>query len=119
MSETKFTPGPWIVGYGNGVTGSGACCHDWRDELKAPVVYAGQGEYHAKNPRPVILISSAGGLVVAHAIPEPDACYGGKNGNVNAQLIAAAPTMADYIHKRAEAGDEEAAQIWRQVNANS
>lgn len=36
----------------------------------------------------------------------------GDNGEANARLIAAAPTMAEYIRKRAEAGDAEAAAIW-------
>lgn len=32
--------------------------------------------------------------------------------DANARLIAAAPTMAAYIQKRAEAGDAEAQAIW-------
>lgn len=35
----------------------------------------------------------------------------------NARLIAAAPTMAAYIKKRADAGDAEAATIWESFNA--
>jgi hypothetical protein len=93
----NFTQGPWIVGYGDGVTGSGACCHGWSEELKQPVVYSGQGEYYANNPRPIILIN-AHGLVVAHVIPEPDACFGGTNGDANAQLIAAAPEMYEALN---------------------
>lgn len=93
MSEPRWTKDPWVVGYGNGVTGSGACCHDWHEEMKTPVVYAGQGEYHAANPRPIILISSADGLVVAHVIPEPNRVFGGVNGAENAHLIASAPDL--------------------------
>jgi hypothetical protein len=35
----------------------------------------------------------------------------------NARLIAAAPTMADYIERKAEAGCKEAASILEQINA--
>ena len=35
----------------------------------------------------------------------------------NAHLIAAAPTMADYVKRRADEGCEEAASIWEQINA--
>jgi hypothetical protein len=97
MSESKPTKGPWHVGYNGGVTGSGACYHEWSERLKSPVVYAGQGEYHAANPRPVILISGAPSgncnLVVAHVIPEPDSYFGGTNGEANAMLIAEAGTV--------------------------
>ncbi len=37
----------------------------------------------------------------------------------NAYLIAAAPTMAEYIKKRADAGDEEAAALWRLANGTA
>ena len=37
----------------------------------------------------------------------------------NARLIAAAPTMGDYIRKRAEAGDSEAQAIWEAINGNA
>lgn len=33
----------------------------------------------------------------------------------NGHLIAAAPTMALYVKKRAEAGDAEAAEIWESI----
>jgi hypothetical protein len=34
----------------------------------------------------------------------------------NARLIAAAPSMAEYIKKRMDAGDGEAAVLWRLAN---
>lgn len=37
----------------------------------------------------------------------------------NARLIAAAPTMADFVRKHADAGDEEALQIMRSIDANA
>lgn len=37
----------------------------------------------------------------------------------NARLIAAAPTMADFVRKHAAAGDEEAIQIMRSIDANA
>jgi hypothetical protein len=108
--STKWTPGPWNIGYNGGVTGSGACCHGWHDALKAPVVYSGQGEYYANNPHRVILISAPSGgsnLVVAHAIPEPDSCFGGVNGDANARLIAAAPELYDACEAIAYESDRE------------
>lgn len=36
----------------------------------------------------------------------------------NGALIAAAPTMADYIESRARAGDEQASKIWESINAD-
>ena len=38
-------------------------------------------------------------------------------GRENARLIAAAPTMHEYIAKRADAGDNEAKQILESINA--
>lgn len=35
----------------------------------------------------------------------------------NAHLIAAAPTMAGYIKRKADEGCKEAAHIWEQINA--
>ena len=40
-----------------------------------------------------------------------------KEGAANARLIAAAPTMHEYIAKRADAGDNEAKQILESINA--
>ncbi len=37
----------------------------------------------------------------------------------NAHLIAAAPAMAEYIRKHAEAGDAEAVVLWRLANGNA
>ena len=37
----------------------------------------------------------------------------------DARLIAAAPCMAVYIQKRADAGDPEAIELWERINANS
>ena len=49
------------------------------------------------------------GYVDAAAVTEAEA---------NARLIAAAPTMAEYVWKRAEAGDAEAVAIWEKINAS-
>ena len=40
-----------------------------------------------------------------------------KEGAANARLMAAAPTMHEYIAKRADAGDNEAKQILESINA--
>lgn len=41
----------------------------------------------------------------------------GPQQEANARLIAAAPTMHEYIAKRADAGDNEAKQILESINA--
>ena len=41
----------------------------------------------------------------------------GQQQEANARLIAAAPTMHEYIAKRADAGDNEAKQIMESINA--
>ena len=41
----------------------------------------------------------------------------GQQQEANARLIAAAPTMHEYIAKRADAGDNEAKQILESINA--
>ena len=40
-----------------------------------------------------------------------------KNGTSNARLIAASPTMYEYLRKRAEDGDVEAKAIMESINA--
>ena len=42
-----------------------------------------------------------------------------ENGEVNARLIAAAPTMAKYIETRAIGGDSDAIAIWEQINGDA
>lgn len=37
----------------------------------------------------------------------------------NAHLIAASPVMAEYIRKRMEDGDTEAAHLWEVLNGNA
>jgi hypothetical protein len=37
----------------------------------------------------------------------------------NARLIAASPTMAEYIQRKADEGDEEAARIMETIHARS
>ena len=44
---------------------------------------------------------------------------GGGITDANARLIAAAPTMADYVQKRAVDGDPEAAQIMEAIRGNA
>lgn len=44
---------------------------------------------------------------------------GNLDNRANARLIAAAPTMASYITKRASAGDAEAQEILENINGNS
>ena len=60
-----------------------------------------------------------GGLIQEVAACGPtmaDEGYGQQQ-EANARLIAAAPTMHEYIAKRADAGDNEAKQILESINA--
>jgi hypothetical protein len=82
MSETKFTPGPWTV-------------------IRYPGASYGlfQVQPFATRQRKRFL--------------GEDTTLGTREeAEANAHLIAAAPTMADYVRRRAEAGDPEAARIW-------
>lgn len=48
-----------------------------------------------------------------------DTSFAGDCWDADAALIAAAPTMADYIATRAEGGDAEAARIMEVIRGNS
>ena len=64
-------------------------------------------------------VDSNDGWQVAQAQQRPEDGRG-KPSSVrlaNARLIAAAPTMADYIKRRADAGDSEADKIVRAIHA--
>lgn len=55
-----------------------------------------------------------------HILPTLAAVHNFPNNMLaNARLIAAAPTMAEYIGKRASDGDVEASKIWEAINASS
>jgi hypothetical protein len=92
MNDTKFTPGPWAVSK-LGMTNQGG--KPIASEEKRVAVADLQTE---------VKRSEAWKAECA----ERDA---------NAQLIAAAPTMAGYIKQKADEGCEEAARIWEQINA--
>jgi len=67
-----------------------------------------------------IIGDNLGGLVgAAHCWPTEVDTGGSDRVRANARLIAAGPTMADYIRKRAEAGDSEALAIWEAINGNA
>lgn len=82
MSKTPWTPGPWIV----------------RDERSVG------GDFLIVRPAP------DGGLIDTLWMARP--CLQGPETEANARLIAASPTMADYIKRKAVAGCPEAQQIW-------
>lgn len=89
---SDFTPGPWML---RTTPTSAGLCHivsaaDWRGAF----IY---GDGIRKG--------------VDDALPKAQQLA------ANARLIAAAPTMHEYIAKRADAGDNEAKQILESINA--
>ena len=89
---SDFTPGPWLL---RTTPTSAGLCHivsaaDWRGAF----IY---GDGIRKG--------------VDDALPKAQELA------ANARLIAAAPTMHEYIAKRADAGDNEAKQILESINA--
>ena len=101
MSEFKHTPGPWTAL----IEGESM----WGSDSHSVVA----GEHFAGIAGVMIECeaSTHGEDGVTHVTQE--------QGIANARLIAAAPTMHDYITKRADAGDHEAKQILESVNAGS
>lgn len=91
MSEQKHTSGPWTVGQLRGNDGS--------HRVMSPIGRIGTVDYRGSSTKRII--SDA-----------PDA-----EGAANAHLIAASPTMFDYISKRAQSGDLEAAEIIKGIYA--
>jgi hypothetical protein len=89
--ETKFTPGPWRMET------------EAEPEDDSPVVYV----CHAATVCDV--------TTICNMLPSRAASV--EQRQANAHLIAAAPTMADYVRRKAEEGCDEAARIWEQINA--
>lgn len=94
MSELKATPGPWL------------------DNLHA-------GEKRDGGRFYVHVLAKAAGIVPIACVPTGVEGHGREEGRANARLIAASPTMAAYIQRKADEGDEEAARIMEAVHAGS
>lgn len=83
MSEQKFTPGPWAVGYGRGVTGPGAA---WQFGLSASTdVLREEAQAKTTIVSAPKAFTGAGG-VIALTCDE-----------ANARLIAAAPDLLEAL----------------------
>lgn len=89
------TPGPWIF-EPHGAYKSDLLGEDW------PVGYIST----ARPPVPIFVL----GEILARPMTEVMA---------NARLIAACPTMFDYIRQKADAGDTDARQIVEAISAKS
>ena len=89
MSAPQFTPGPWKV------------------------------DAKASTYTPPSVAIMANGLIIAEVLAEEDGRSDDPEIIATAHLIAAAPCMAGYIRKRADAGDAEAIELWERINANS
>lgn len=94
MSADKFTPGPWTA------------CFSSYNKIN-------NGFHITASPhgsvRPIVRCTWS--LSDGEAETE--------NLTANAHLIAAAPCMAEYIKRKADSGDEEAAILWRRANGSS
>ncbi len=89
MAETRWTPGPWAINEDDRPGMS------WNREI-----VWGDGENRI--------------CFMAHSGAQAP-----KQDKANAYLIAAAPKMAQYIQKRGDLGDAEAAALWEFINARS
>lgn len=101
----KHTPGPWMV----------EMDANWPFDIKIKpnIVLMGRVAYSSKQNSLEDVRSAVG---FPHDQREEVACLVAEQ-EANAHLIAAAPTMAEYIKRRADDGCEEAACIWEQINA--
>lgn len=100
MMSAKHTPGPWSV------------------------VYYDAGDKDEWNDCPSIEAPEDQDCAVVHWAGFKQRYWTSARGDqrqidANARLIAAAPTMHDYVAKRAAEGCTEAASILEAVNANS
>lgn len=95
MNKTGWTPGPWrVVIDDDGNPLSGRPSVQSSEELDCGIVHwDGFVQEFWRSAR------------------------GDKEILANAHLIAAAPTMAEYIRKQAVKGDQEAADIWESMHA--
>lgn len=98
-AENKHTPGDWYVGWGKGISGPRVGPLVYLDDVTPPVYRI-----------PV----SVGDSAVCWLISVD------KNDDLtaDARLIAAAPTMYDYIRLRADAGDTDAQSILEAINVS-
>jgi hypothetical protein len=84
-----WTPGPWFIG-------DTYCDDEGHPEIP---IHASNGRGGECTPASVVLqFPTVEGMQEA-----------------NARLISAAPTMADYIKRRSDLGDIEAAEIWEKI----
>jgi len=88
--QPKWTPGPWMVG--------GVRCRVAGQDTHSILRY--DADKNRDETIATVWYDPKTGL-----------------GRADAHLIAAAPTMADYVKRRADEGCEEAASIWEQINA--
>lgn len=94
MSETKWTPGPWRYELDGGPD------NDMRNAVLAEI-----------NDLWVAACYRSGTLPRDERSADAE-----REAEANARLIAAAPTMADYIKRQAANGCVEAAQLLEQIN---
>lgn len=117
MSNTKHTPGPWEVAvYGM----SPETVEKLREcGIEPTRILTNDGQ--------VPIMAGAGEDKDRIALVDCQTVYKRGQGHkaecevrdANARLIAAAPTMYDFIEAKAKAGDSEAIKIMEAINANT
>jgi len=107
MKIDKATPGPW-TDHNWAITGpTAADSHEARWAMDESARRSGQKPLYA-----VVAQAKPGHCVVATVHGETQAEV-----DANARLIAASPTMADYLRELAGAGDTRAAAILESIDA--
>jgi len=100
-NEQKQTPGPWRVG-GDGYERKRSDGTPWRSL-----------NLYGARPTP-----EETGRQVAEVCIDKGCDWWEPEARANARLIAACPTMCDYVNKKALSGDSEAMRIISEINAN-
>lgn len=91
MTDTRWTPGPWVA----------------------------TDKRHTPRNDMIVETDKINGPLAPNNWRIASVAAANDRGEANAHLIAASPTMADYIRRCAEAGDDEARTIWESINATA
>lgn len=86
MSELKATPGPWVV--------------ETPLDFELSIVQANLMPFDWR-------------FIASCSLPVESTDIQSSEVHANAQLIAAAPELADYVRDKADRGCEEASRLWR------
>lgn len=105
-NKTAFTPGPWVIGGAYGET------------IKATIGQATNCvEFTLRGDSPVTILElqKADCVIACQPWIQFESAQWAEMQKANARLIAASPTMHEYIKKQAEKGDADAAKIIAEI----